>query len=180
MELILSSLYVQYLGVIFKRHLCLLVLRKLLSLIIPEKKEFLKYKILIRKIFIFPCLWRKCICLQLYPCCSHQMWVKMRFLEGCSINHQGKFAANVFLDRSWTIAICIMVELRGSQLEIHHTWGIKYLIRSPVDFVVLIEEKKTHEQPLYHRITRGENQKGVWQETALISSLSLFRSKCHY
>lgn len=56
---------------IFERHLCLPVLRKLLSLLIPEWKEFLKYKILIRKIFIFPCLLRKCISLQLYPCCKH-------------------------------------------------------------------------------------------------------------
>lgn len=65
-----------------------------------------------------------------------------------------------------------MVEFRGSQLEILHTWGTKYLTRSPVDFVVLIGRKITHKQLLSHRTMGGENQKGICQETAPISSLS--------
>lgn len=62
-----------------------------------------------------------------------------------------------------------MVGLRGSQLEIHHTRGMKYLIRSPVDFVVLIGKKIT---PINIEPWEEKTKKGIWQESALISSLS--------
>lgn len=111
------------------------MLKKLLSLIIPEKKELLQHRILIRKNIYFPLPSEK----------MHFMAI-ISMLQALDVSKDevpGKLLykpirVNLLLMFSWIdpeqLLFVLRGELRGSRLEIHHTPGIKHLIRSPVDF----------------------------------------------